>query len=218
MKKIQIFIFLLGIMFTLAGCGTSSSVNDEVEVTGFNDEGKNEFTDMERNQYDVPIVFEQEILSLIQQNLVAANNRNVDEYVRQLVADDQTEEMIELIHATFDMYEELHLTFTFDGGSVIYSKEDEAVVDITQQIRTAEFDEFNNYQSDTNALHFVVKEDEEWKIFASYTTKSIWLMENGEPDINGDVFSVVDDTDIWATRVEEMISQDQLPSEYLEDL
>lgn len=197
MKKIKIAVLGMALVFILGACGANDSTEDEIIISK-----------------DV----ETEIITLIEDNLVAANERDADAYMSHLIAEEQTDESRTMLVSTLDMYEEIGLTFDSENGQVIYQKGDEAVVEIRQKTRTAEYDIDNNFQSDSNALHVVVNEMDEWKILYTFIVKSVWLNEDGTLDTEGDLFDVVDDTELWDRYIDEMRDLNTLPSEYIAGL
>lgn len=188
MVKKKVF-FILFILFILSGCEDNKK-HTEIDKT---------------------------ISTLIKTDETAVNTRNVELAISNYSSEVLTEEIKKLQKESFVNYENLGMTLTTSDIEVAYIKDNEAIVKTINKYRTPEFNPNNNFQNDNDMLHFLVKENNQWKFNFSFIIKRVFLKSNGDLDLNNEEFSGWDETDFWNRKIKDMKKQNILPSKYMEE-
>jgi ketosteroid isomerase-like protein len=196
--------FLIIFIFILSACGNEKSVNSE-QVGAENENIAKENKDTE-------------IINVIEDEVVALNNRDVEATLETYDTEKQTDEFKEFFTDLFKTYGEIGLTVEAHEPKVIYKKDNEAFIDVTLINRTAEFNPEDNWQNDRRVIRLLIKEGDGWKISSDYLVKITHLKEDGTLDTEYEHFTGRDHSERWDARIKELKEKDILPSEYLEEL
>lgn len=160
---------------------------------------------------------DKEISTLIRTDEIAVNTRDVELALSNYSSEILTEEIKKLQKESFLNYENLGMNLTISDIEVVYTKDNEAIVKTLNKYRTPEFNPNNNFQNDNNMLHFLVKENDQWKFSFSFIIKRVFLNSSNKLDIKNKEFPGWDETDFWDQKINDIKNQNILPSQYMEE-
>ncbi|ADU32278.1 FxLYD domain-containing protein [Evansella cellulosilytica] len=166
MKKTVLLLFSMLLLFFIVACGSEEEANVDAEET---EEETEEIEEQEPEEEEISD--EELIIEVIQLNLDAGNNEDIDLYMSTLHSDSPQYDLTrEQLTQLFEVYD---LQYTLDDIEVIEITGDEAEVRLIQTTEKLAGPEFQDNQ--VEALNRMKKENGEWKIYDTEIIEATYL-------------------------------------------